>query len=104
MRAAFILAGLLLAAGCEDTRTPPPPTAEVELAADGGYRLNGRPVGSDKLDRELARQAADAPNEKLGRTLLHVVIRFETGVPYERVLELQERCQRLGISQVEVPR
>ena len=106
MRCALLLAGLLFAAaGCDDTRPdPPPPSADVELTADGGYRLDGRVVTSAQLDRELTRRAADAPNEKLGRTRLHVVIRHAIGVEYERVRELQERCQRLGISQVEVPR
>ena len=105
MRGVVLCAVLLLAAGCDDSRSdPPPPTAEVELTADGGYRLDGRTVTSDKLDRELTRRAADAPNPKLGRTMLHVVIRHAPGIPYERVMELQERCQGLGISQVEVPR
>ena len=103
-----VLFAVLLSAGCNsawDTRPePPPPSVEITLAADGGYRLDGRPIGSDALDRELRKRAADAPNEKLGRTRLHVVIRHAPGVSYDQVVELQERCQRLGISQVEVPR
>lgn len=104
MRPVAFLAVLLLAGGCDDLRTDPPPVAEIELAADGSYLLDGRPVTSDQLDRALRKQAAEAPNAKLGRTRLQVVIRHAPGIPYDRVLALQERCQGLGISQVEVPR
>lgn len=104
----FLLAAVLLTTGCNpdfDTRPdPPPPSAEVTLTADGGYRLDGRVVTSEALDRELRKRAADAPNEKLSRTRLHVVVLHAPGVSYDRVMEMQERCQRLGISQVEVPR
>ncbi len=97
---------LLLAAGCDDMDTRPQPMAkaEVQLTADGGYRLDGRVFDSAALDRELIRLADESPNEKLGRTRLHVIIRYAPGVAYDRVLEMQERCQHLGISQVEVPR
>ena len=105
MRCLIGIGVVLLTVGCQDTRTDTPtPTAEILITADGGLRLDERPVTADKLDRELSRRAADAPNEKLGRTRLHVVIRRAPGIPYDRVLELQERCQALGISQVEVPR
>jgi biopolymer transport protein ExbD len=104
MRPALVLAVLLCAAGCEDMKRDPPPIAEVEIAADGGFRLDGRPMNPDQLDRELSRRAADAPNEKLGRTRLQVRLRHAPGTPYERVLDMQERCQSLGISNVEVVR
>ena len=104
MRLAMILAVLLCMVGCEDMKRDPPPIAEVEIAADGGLRLDGRPILPDKLDGELSRRAADAPNEKLGRTRLQVRIRHAPGTAYERVLGLQERCQALGISVVEVVR
>jgi biopolymer transport protein ExbD len=104
MRLAMALALLLCMAGCEDLKRDPPPIAEVEITADGGLRLDGRPILSDKLDDELRRRALDAPNEKLGRTRLQVRIRHAPGADYERVLNLQERCQNLGISQVEVLR
>ncbi|HAT09286.1 MAG TPA: hypothetical protein DCS97_01515 [Planctomycetes bacterium] len=104
MRVILVLAGLLALSGCEDMRAEPPPIAEIELSADGGCRLDGRLMASAALDRELSRQAADAPNEKLGRTRLQVRIRSLPGVDYARVLELQERCQALGISNVEIAR
>jgi len=105
VRFLVIAVALLAAAGCDDTRPDPaPPTAEITLAANGGYLLDGRPVSPDRLNRELSRRAAEAPNEKLGRTRLHVIIRQAPGIEYQRVLDLQERCQSLGISQVEVPR
>lgn len=104
MRPALVLAVLLCAAGCEDMKRDPPPVAEVEITADGGYRLDSRPMAADKLDAELSRRAADAPNEKLGRTRLQVRIRQLPDAPYDRVLELQERCQAMGISNVEVMR
>jgi len=104
VRPVAFLAVLLLAGGCDGVRADPPPVAEVALTADGGYVLDGRPVTPEQLDRALSRRAAEAPNEKLGRTRLQVVIHHAPGVAYERVLALQERCQGLGISQVEVPR
>lgn len=104
MRPVLVLAVLLCVAGCEDMLRDPPPIAEVEIAADGGFRLDGRPMTPDQLDRELSRRAADAPNEKLGRTRLQVRLRHAPGTPYDRVLDLQERCQSLGISNVEVAR
>lgn len=104
MRPLMALAALLALAGCEDMKRDPPPIADVDITVDGGYRLDGRPMTPDQLDRELSRRAADAPNEKLGRTRLQVRVRHAPGTPYERVLELQERCQGLGISQVEVAR
>lgn len=104
MRPALVLAVLLCAAGCEDMKRDPPPVCEVEITADGGFRLDGRPMTAEQLDRELSRQAADAPNEKLGRTRLQVRLRHAPETPYERVLDVQERCQALGISNVEVLR
>ncbi len=104
MRVFLVLAGLLALSGCEDMRPDPPPIAEIELAADGGCLLDGRQMASEAVDRELRRRAADAPNEKLGRTRLQVRIRSLPGVDYARVLELQERCQALGISNVEIAR
>ncbi len=102
----LVIAALLVLAGCEDmdTRVEPIPVAEVELTADGGFLLDSRPVTSERLDRELKRRAADAPNEKLGRTRLQVRVIRAPGVEYDRVLEVQERCQALGISNVEIPR
>lgn len=104
MRAMLILAAMLCLAGCEDMKRDPPPIAEVDIAVDGAVRLDGRPMRPDQLDRELSRRAADAPNEKLGRTRLQVRIRHAPGTPYDRVLDLQERCQAMGISNVEVVR
>lgn len=104
MRLAMVLAVLLGTAACEDMKRDPPPVAEVTITADGGFRLDGRPIAPDKLDGELSRRAADAPNEKLGRTRLQVRVSHAPGTPYERVLDVQERCQALGISQVEVVR
>lgn len=104
MRLSAALAGLLLLAGCDDLRPDPPPVAEVVIQADGALRLDGRTVEYDALDRELTRRAADAPNPKLSRTRLHVRVRPAPGVPYERALELQERCLGLGISNVEIAR
>lgn len=108
MRVVVVLA-VLLAAGCfsseMDTRPdPPPPSVEIRIGADGSYRLDGRVLTSEKLDVELTRRADEAPNPKLPRTMLHVVIRHAPGIGYDLVIEMQERCQRLGISQVEVPR
>lgn len=103
MRLAALVLVLLAAGGCNDLRPDPPPIAEIEIAADGSHRLDGRLMPIDRLERELSRRAAEAQNEKLGRTRLQVRIR-SVEAPYERVLELQERCQRLGISHVEVPR
>lgn len=104
MRALLIPAAMLCLAGCEDMKRDPPPVADIEVAADGGLRLDGRPMRPDQLDRELQRRAGEAPNEKLGRTRLQVRIRHAPGSSYDRVLELQERCQALGISNVEVAR
>lgn len=105
VRRAGVLACVLLAAACDDIpRLEPPPIAEVALAADGSMRLDGRPIDGQKLDRELARRAADARSEKLGRTRLQVHITTAPGTDYARVLDLQERCQEMGISQVEVAR
>ena len=104
MRPVLVLAFLLCVVGCEDMKRDPPPIAEVEIAADGGFRLDGRPMTPDQLDRELSRRAADAPNEKLGRTRLQVRLRHAPGTPYDRVLDMQERCQSLGIPNVEVVR
>lgn len=104
MRPVLVLAVLLCVVGCEDMKRDPPPIVEVEIAADGGFRLDGRPMTPDQLDRELSRKAADAPNEKLGRTRLQVRLRHAPGTPYERVLDMQERCQSLGIPNVEVVR
>ncbi len=105
MRLVALLTALLLAGGCDlDTRPEPPAVAEIDLAADGRCLLDGRVVTPEQLDRALTRQAAEAPNEKLGRTRLRVIIRHAPGVAYERVLTVQERCQSLGISQVEVAR
>ncbi len=101
----LLAAALLVVAGCDaDTRPDPPPIADIEITADGGYLLDGRVIGSDRLDRELHRRASDAPNEKLGRTRLQIRILRAPGVSYDRVLELQERCQSLGISNIEIPR
>jgi len=104
-----LLAALLLAAGCmpsdfDTTRDPPPPVAEIMLGADGSYRLNGRPVTSGKLDQELVRLQAEAPKSKTGRTKLQARIRYAQGVGYDAVMDMQERCQRAGISQIETPR
>lgn len=104
MRPVLILAALLCMAGCEDMKRDPPPVVEVEITADGGLRLDGRAMTAEQLDSELSRQAADAPNEKLGRTRLQVRLRHAPGTSYERVLDVQERCQALGISNVEVLR
>jgi biopolymer transport protein ExbD len=106
MRWLLLAAVLLMSAGCDDldTRPDPIPVAEVEVTADGGFLLDGRPVTSERLDRELKRRAADAPNEKLGRTRLQVRIVRAPGVDYDRVQDLQERCQAMGISNVEIPR
>jgi biopolymer transport protein ExbD len=106
VRLVAFLAALLLAGGCDefDTRPDPPAVAEIELTVDGGYRLDGRVVTEEQLDRGLSRRVADAPNEKLGRTRLQVVIRHAPGINYERVLAVQERCQGLGISKIEVSR
>lgn len=101
---AALLVALALA-GCEDgTRPDPDPVAEVMLTADGGFRIDGRTIASDRLERELSRRAADAKGDKLGRTSLVVHLTFAPGVDYQRVLALQERCQALGIVQVEVQR
>lgn len=96
---------LLAGTGCDDkTRPDPDPVAEVAITADGGYRIDGRPITPERLDRELTRRASEAKNPTLGRTRLLVHITFAPGTDYQRVLALQERCQALGIVQVEVQR
>lgn len=103
--AGVLLASILVLAGCEDgTRPDPDPVAEIAIADDGGFRLDGRAIAPDRLDRELSRRAADATGPKLGRTSLRVRISFAPGTDYQRVLALQERCQALGIVQVEIQR
>ncbi len=104
MRRLALLAALLLAGCGEAPRPDPPPIAEVTIAADGSYRLDGRPVTPDRLDIELQQRAGDAPNEKLGRTRLQVRIRLAPGADYAAAYELQSRCQELGIAQTEVAR
>lgn len=104
LRAALLAAALAITACDEMPRLDPPPVAEVAIGVDGGFRLDGRPMDGDHLDRELTRLAADARSEKLGRTRLQVRITTAPGTPYSRVLDLQERCLGLGISQIEVAR
>ena len=102
---AALLAVALAVSSCEDMpRLEPPPVAEIHLAADGGFRLDGRPIDGDHLDRELSRRASEARSEKLGRTRLHVRITTAPHTDYSRVSGLQERCLGLGISQIEVAR
>ena len=94
----------LVLAGCGiPDRPDPPPIAEVTITADGSYQLDGRPVSPERLDRELLRRAADAPNEKLGRTRLQVHIVHAPGM-WDRAQALVVHCQELGISQTEVQR
>ncbi len=105
LAAPWLALALLLAAGGEDaTRPDPDPVAEVAFTADGGLRIDGRPITTERLDRELSRRAADATKPRLGRTSLVVHITFAPGTDYQRILALQERCQALGIVQVEVQR
>ncbi|MEK7415703.1 MAG: hypothetical protein AAB263_20550 [Planctomycetota bacterium] len=98
------LALILVLVGCGiPDRPDPPPVAYVAIAADGTYLLDGRQITAERLDRDLLRRAADAPNEKLGRTRLQVHISFAPGA-WDRAQELQVHCQALGISQVEIQR
>lgn len=102
---AALLAVALMLSSCEGMpRLDPPPVAEIHVAADGGFILDGRPVDSDHLDRELTRRAGEARSEKLGRTRLQVRITTAPNTDYSRVTGLQERCLGLGISQIEVAR
>ena len=61
------------------------------------------PASKTRLE-ECTRRIADAPQSKTGRTKLQARIRHAVGVGYDRVMDMQDRCQRLGISQIEVPR
>ena len=102
---ALVCSALFFVAGClNDERPDPPPVAEIRIGADGGYLLDARPVTPERLDRELTRRAAEERNEKLGRTRLQVKVSFAPGTAYDRVQALVERCQGLGIVQVEVQR
>lgn len=103
-RAALLVAALALAACDAMPRLDPPPVAEITIAADGGFLLDGRPADSERLDRELTRRAAEARSEKLGRTRLQVRIVTAPRTDFGQVLALQERCLGLGINQIEMAR
>lgn len=103
-RVALLAAALVLTACDGMPRLDPPPLAEIALAVDGGFLLDGRPLDSDRLDRELMRRASEARSEKTGRTRLQVRITTAPNTDYSRVTSLQERCLGLGISQIEVAR
>jgi biopolymer transport protein ExbD len=97
-----LLAGVLLAAGCSDLpQRDPPPSALLEIAADGGFRLDGRPIAADRLDATLRRMADEAKDPVLQRSRLRLGIRAAPGTPWDRVTELQDRCIGLGIVNVE---
>jgi len=74
----------------------------VVIRADGvGFLLDGQSMAQDQVLAELGALAQRNRKSPGGSARLVLTIRTESGVSYDRVVELTEQCTQLGINKIE---
>lgn len=98
--ALLLVLGALCFSGCRD-KEPVPRHVLVIRAAGQGYVLDGQPMAYDQVLaqlEELARGQRTSPGDA---ARLVLTVRTDTGVPYDHVVEIVDRCHALGINKIE---
>ncbi len=94
----LVVAGLLT--GCND-REPLPVHVVVIRAEGAGFLLDGQSMAQDQVLTELATLAQRNRTSPGGSARMVLTIRTDSGVPYDRVVEMIEQCTQLGINKIE---
>lgn len=90
----------MIAGGCKD-REPVPVHILVVRAEGAGFVLDGQPMAQDQVLSELEALANRSRTSPGGSARMVVSIRQESGVAYDRIVELIDQCSALGINKIE---
>jgi hypothetical protein len=98
---ALVAACSLLLAGCPGDRKPMPVVTVVVLDADDSFQFNGQQMTWRQLSEEL-RQLAEH-NRRPNSNDVRAIVRLSSrpGVAYDRVRDVEEYCNSIGLDNIE---